>query len=135
MAPRPTASKPTPAAAGRSAAFDPEPFLPVKKDAFHILVALADGEHHGYSIMRDVAARTDNKVRLSPSSLYGAIKRLLEDGLIEELAERPDPEHDDERRRYYRLTREGRAVAVAEARRLEALLAYVKASGVLRERG
>jgi DNA-binding PadR family transcriptional regulator len=115
-------------------AFDPDAFLPLKKDALHILVALADGERHGYSIMREVTTRTAGKVRLSPSGLYGAIKRLLEDGLIEELAERPDPEHDDERRRYYRLTREGRQVASAEVRRLEALLAYVKSSGLLRER-
>jgi DNA-binding PadR family transcriptional regulator len=120
--------------AAKSRAFDPDAFLPLKKDAFHILVALADGDHHGYSIMREVAVRTDGKVRLSPSGLYGAIRRLLEDGLIEELAERPDPDHDDERRRYYRLTREGRQVATAEGRRLEALVAYVKASGLLRER-
>jgi DNA-binding PadR family transcriptional regulator len=123
------------APSSKARAFDPEPFLPLKKDAFHILVALADGERHGYSIMREVAARTDGKVRLSPSGLYGAIKKLLEEGLIEELAERPDPEHDDERRRYYRLTRDGRQVAAAEVRRLEALLAYVKSSGLLRERG
>lgn len=120
--------------APKSRAFDPDAFLPLKKDAFHILVALAEGERHGYSIMREVTARTAGKVRLSPSGLYGAIKRLLEEGLIEELAERPDPEHDDERRRYYRLTREGRQVASAEVRRLEALLAYVKSSGLLRER-
>jgi DNA-binding PadR family transcriptional regulator len=84
--------------------------------------------------MREVAARTDGKVRLSPSGLYGAIKRLLEDGLIEELAERPDPEQDDERRRYYRLTRKGRQVATGEVRRLESLLTYVKSSGLLRHR-
>jgi DNA-binding PadR family transcriptional regulator len=114
--------------------FDPDAYLPLKKDAFHILVALADGERHGYSIMREVTARTGGTVRLSPSGLYGAIKRLLEEGLIEELAERPDPEHDDERRRYYRLTREGRQVASAEVRRLEALLAYVKSSGLLRDK-
>jgi DNA-binding PadR family transcriptional regulator len=118
----------------RAAQFDPEDFVPLKKDAFHILVALADSDRHGYSIMREVAARTDGKVRLSPSGLYGAIKRLLEDGLIEELAERPDPEQDDERRRYYRLTRKGRQVATAEVRRLESLLTYVKSSGLLRHR-
>jgi len=112
--------------------FDAEAFLPLKKDAFHILVALADSDRHGYSIMREVALRTDGKVRLSPSGLYGAIKWMLEDGLIEELTERPAPEEDDERRRYYRLTRRGRQVAQAEARRLESLLRYVKASGLLR---
>ena len=116
----------------KEAAFDPEAFLPLKKDAFHILVALADGDRHGYSIMREVAQRTDGKVRLSPSGLYGAIRWLLEESLIEELTERPDPDNDDERRRYYRVTRRGRQVAQAEARRLEALLAYVKASGLLR---
>jgi DNA-binding PadR family transcriptional regulator len=115
--------------------FDPEAYLPLKKDAFHILVALADADRHGYSIMREVAARTDGKVRLSPSGLYGAIKKLLDDGLIEELTERPEPDEDDERRRYYRLTRRGRQVAAAEGRRLESLLAYVKASGLLRHRG
>ena len=119
----------------RETPFDPEEFLPLKKDAFHILVALADGDRHGYSVMREVAERTGGKVRLSPSGLYGAIKRLLEDGLIEELAERPDPENDDERRRYYRLTKRGRQVAAAEVRRLESLLDYVKASGLLRRRG
>jgi len=81
--------------------------------------------------MQDVAARTDGKLRLSPSSLYASIKRLLEQGLIEELSERPDPEHDDERRRYYALTRLGRRVAVAEARRLEKLLADARAGGLL----
>jgi DNA-binding PadR family transcriptional regulator len=115
--------------------FDPEEFLPLKKDAFHILVALADGERHGYSIMREVAQRTDGKVRLNPSGLYGAIRRLLEDGLIEELAERPSPEQDDERRRYYRVTRRGRQVVAAEVRRLESLLEYVRESGLLRNRG
>src|SRR6266540_6506615 len=95
----------------------PESFLPLSRDTFHILVSLADRERHGYSVMQDVAERTDGALRLSPSSLYASIKRLLSQGLIEELQERPDPEHDDERRRYYRLTRIGRRVAMAEARR------------------
>jgi DNA-binding PadR family transcriptional regulator len=85
--------------------------------------------------MRDVAERTNGALRLSPSSLYASIKRLLEQGLIEELSERPDPEHDDERRRYYVLTRIGRRVAEAEARRLERLLADARASGLLPKRG
>jgi DNA-binding PadR family transcriptional regulator len=88
-------------------------------DTFQILVSLADRERHGYSVMHDIAERTNGAVRLSPSSLYAAIKRLLEQGLIEELAERPDPAHDDERRRYYRLTKPGRQAAMAEARRLD----------------
>ena len=113
----------------------PDDFLPLKPHWFHVLLSLAAEEQHGYGIMQEVLERTDGKVRLSPSGLYGAIKRLLEDGLIEELTERPDPDHDDERRRYYRLTRRGRQVAVAEGRRLESLLTYVKASGLLRNRG
>ena len=113
---------------------NPESFLPLHRDTFHILVSLADKDRHGYSIMQDVAERTDGKLRLSPSSLYASIKRLLEEGLIQELSERPDPEHDDERRRYYALTRLGRSVAMAEARRLERLLADARSSGLLPKR-
>jgi DNA-binding PadR family transcriptional regulator len=109
----------------------PESFLPLPRDTFHILVSLADRERHGYSVMQDVAERTDGALRLSPSSLYAAIKRLLSQSLIEELQERPDPAHDDERRRYYRLTRLGRRVAMAEAKRLERLLADARATGLL----
>lgn len=120
----------------RSAPDDPSPesFLPLPRDTFHILVSLADRERHGYSVMKDVSDRTDGALRLSPSSLYAAIRRLLDKGLIEELSERPDPEHDDERRRYYRLTRLGRAVATAEARRLERLLIDARATGLLPRR-
>jgi DNA-binding PadR family transcriptional regulator len=123
-------------AANAADAADPQPadFLPLHRDTFQILVALADRDRHGYSILRDVEARTEGKVRLSPSTLYASIRRLLESGLIEELAERPDPEHDDERRRYYRLTALGRGVAMAEARRLDRLLADARASGLLPER-
>jgi DNA-binding PadR family transcriptional regulator len=113
---------------------DPESFLPLPKDTFHILVSLADRERHGYSVMQDVAQRTNGALRLSPSSLYASIKRLLEQGLIEELSERPDPENDDERRRYYALTFLGRRVAMAEARRLERLLADAQATGLLPKR-
>jgi DNA-binding PadR family transcriptional regulator len=112
---------------------DPESFLPLPRDTFHILVSLADKERHGYSVMQDVAERTDGALRLSPSSLYASIKRLLGQGLIEELAERPDPRHDDERRRYYRLSQLGRRVAAVEARRLERLLADARATGLLRQ--
>ena len=80
-------------------------FLPLPTAVFHILVALADRDRHGYSIMQDVSARTDGKVRLSAGTLYSAIRRMLEQGLIEELRDSPDPASDDERRRYYRLTR------------------------------
>jgi DNA-binding PadR family transcriptional regulator len=109
----------------------PESFLPLPRDTFHILVSLADRERHGYSVMQDVAERTDGALRLSPSSLYASIKRLLAQGLIEELQERPDSAHDDERRRYYRLTRMGRRVAMAEAKRLERLLSDARATGLL----
>ena len=112
----------------------PESFLPLPRDTFHILVSLADRERHGYSVMLDVAERTDGALRLSPSSLYAAIKRLLGQNLIEELEERPDPQHDDERRRYYRLTKLGRRVAMAEARRLERLLSDARATGLLPRR-
>ena len=113
----------------------PDAFLPLPRDTFQILVSLADRERHGYSVMQDVAERTDGQLRLSPSTLYASIKRLLDQRLIEELAERPDPEHDDERRRYYRLTRLGRSVAMAEARRLERLLSDARATGLLPRRG
>ena len=113
----------------------PESFLPLHRDTFHILVSLADRERHGYSVMQDVADRTNGALRLSPSTLYASIKRLLSQGLIEELAERPEPNHDDERRRYYRLTRLGRRVAVAEARRLERLLSDARATGLLPKKG
>jgi DNA-binding PadR family transcriptional regulator len=112
----------------------PEDFLPLHRDTFHILVSLADSDRHGYSILLDVAERTSGALRFSPSSLYASIKRLLHQGLIEELAERPDPDEDDERRRYYRLTRLGRKVAEVEARRLEQLLADARATGLLGRR-
>ena len=106
----------------------------LSRDTFHILVALADKDRHGYSIMQEVSARTGGAVRLSPSTLYSAVKRLLEEGLIEELAERPDPDHDDERRRYYRLTKAGRRAAADEAKHLEKLLADARSSGLLPKR-
>ena len=84
--------------------------------------------------MQDVAARTDGRMKLSPGTLYGAIKRMLEEGLIVELDERPDPEQDDERRRYYRLTRFGREVAQAEADRLTTLLRQARAAGLIPRR-
>src|SRR4029079_10874795 len=87
--------------------------LPLPTAHFHILVALADHDRHGYSIMQDVAARTDGKVRLSAGTLYSAIRRMLEQGLIEELRESPVPSSEDERRRYYRLTQFGRDTARA----------------------
>ncbi|HEY1305729.1 MAG TPA: helix-turn-helix transcriptional regulator [Vicinamibacterales bacterium] len=105
--------------------------LPLPTAVFHILVALADRDRHGYSIMQDVAARTDGKVRLSAGTLYSAVRRMLEQGLIEELRDSPDPESADERRRYYRLTRLGRNAAVAEARRLQDMLSQARATGLI----
>src|SRR5216683_7138092 len=96
--------------------------LPVLPATFHILVALADEDRHGYAIIQDVAARTDGSIRLSPGTLYRSIQRMLEEGLIVETDERPSPEDDDERRRYYRITPFGASVARAEARRLTQLI-------------
>jgi DNA-binding PadR family transcriptional regulator len=96
--------------------------LPLTPATFQILLALAEGERHGYAIMREVTARGDGAVRLGPGTLYGSLKRLLDAGLVEEGAERSDPELGDERRRYYRLTEFGLAVVTAEARRLQALV-------------
>jgi DNA-binding PadR family transcriptional regulator len=96
---------------------------PVNHSEFHILLALADGERHGYGIMQEVEARSAGTVQLGPGTLYGAIKRMLAAGLIEESARRPVAKNDDQRRRcYYRLTRGGRAVAAEEAQRLAALV-------------
>jgi DNA-binding PadR family transcriptional regulator len=106
-------------------------FLPLPTAVFHILVALADRDRHGYSIMQDVSVRTEGKVRLSAGTLYSAIRRMLEQGLIEELRDSPDPASDDERRRYYRLTRFGRTVAVAEARRVSDMLNQARATGLI----
>lgn len=110
---------------------DPESFLPLSPAKFHILLALARGEQHGYAIMTDVEARTGGSFRLGPGTLYGAIKRLLEDGLIEETDERPDPTLDDERRRYYKLTELGQRVTSAEAARLASLVELARAAQVL----
>ena len=104
--------------------------LPVLPATFHILVALADEDRHGYAIIQDVAARTDGSIRLSPGTLYRSIQRMLEDGLIVESDERPSPEDDDERRRYYRLTTLGTAVAKAEAARLMDLVRMARARGL-----
>ena len=96
---------------------------------FHILLALADDDRHGYAIIQDIAARTDGELRLSAGTLYRSIQRMLEQGLIVETRERPAPEEDDERRRYYRITPEGTAAARAEARRLGQLVKMARAAG------
>jgi DNA-binding PadR family transcriptional regulator len=96
-------------------------FLPLPAAPFHILVALTAGENHGYALMSDVETLSDGSVRMGPGTLYGTLKRLVEQGLVEESLHRPDPETDDERRRYYRLTALGSRVCAAEAERLASL--------------
>jgi DNA-binding PadR family transcriptional regulator len=107
-----------------------EPLLPLSPAMFHILLALADREQHGYGIMQEVASR--GNMRLGPGTLYGSIKRMLADGLIEESDERPDPEMDDERRRYYRLTDFGQRVVSAEVDRLAKLVRLARSKSLLR---
>ncbi len=114
---------------------EPEAFLPLTPAVFHILLALADRERHGYGIMQEIAARTGGTMRMGPGTLYGSIKRMLADGLIEESGQRPDPELDDERRRYYRLTELGQRVLRAEALRLDRLLRIAQAKHVLPQPG
>ena len=110
---------------------NPQDMLPLTPAVFHILLALADGEKHGYAIMQEVETLTDGKIRLGPGTLYGSIKRLLAGGMIEESDERPDPEQDDERRRYYRLTAFGRRVLGAEAQRLSDLVSVAQSKRIL----
>ena len=101
---------------------------------FHILVALSDSDRHGYAIMQEVAQRTGGKTKLNPGTLYTTIQRLLDKDLIVELRERPDSDEDDERRRYYRITRFGTTVARAEAQRLSDLVRLARASGLVPRR-
>jgi DNA-binding PadR family transcriptional regulator len=101
-------------------------FLPLKTQWFHIMLSLAGGEQHGYGIMQEVLQRTTGKVRLWPATLYGSIKRLIEADLIQESNERPAPELDDARRRYYRLTPLGRQVLNAECERLQELVRAIQ---------
>jgi DNA-binding PadR family transcriptional regulator len=104
--------------------------LPLPPVTFHILVALAEEDRHGYAIMQDIAQRTDGGLKLGAGTLYRSIQRMLEQGLISEVSARPAPEMDDERRRYYRITPFGRTVARAEARRLAQMLKLARASGL-----
>jgi DNA-binding PadR family transcriptional regulator len=112
---------------------DTSPLLPLPPATFHILLAVADGDRHGYGIIQDVAARTGGELKLSAGTLYRSIQRMLEQGLIVETADRPLPELDDERRRYYRITPFGREVARAEARRMSQLVELARASGFVPE--
>jgi len=110
-----------------------ESFLPLTPAVFHILMSLADGEAHGYAIMQEATRRSAGVVRLGPGTLYGAISRLLEDGVIEESEQRPDPEMDDTRRRYYRLTNFGGRVLAAETERLADLVKAARSTKVVRK--
>ena len=110
-------------------ASDPTDLLPLPPASFHILLAVADEDRHGYAIIQDVAARTSGALKLSPGTLYRSIQRMLEQGLLIEPRRRPLPEFDDERRRYYRITPFGRAVAEAESRRMSELVRMARARG------
>ena len=112
----------------------PETFLPLPAATFHILMAVAEEDRHGYAIIQDVAARTGGELKLSAGTLYRSVQRMLEQGLIVETEERPDPEFDDERRRYYRITPLGAAVAKAEATRMSKLVKWARALGFAPEK-
>jgi DNA-binding PadR family transcriptional regulator len=109
----------------------PEGYLPLTPTVFNILLALADGEKHGYGIMLEVEANTAGQMLMGPGTLYGSIKRMLKAGLIEETDERPDPELDDQRRRYYRLTGIGQRVLQLEAERLASQVRVARAKNLL----
>ena len=108
----------------------PEDLLPLPTATFHILMALTDEDRHGYAVIQEVAARTGGQLKFSAGTLYRSIQRMLEQGLIVETRERPAPRFDDERRRYYRLTSFGRAVAEAEMRRLAELVKIARRVGL-----
>ena len=112
-----------------------EAFLPLTTPMLHTLVALADGEKHGYAILKEIARRTDGNVRLSAGTLYALVRRATADGLIVESDERPDISLDDERRRYYRMTPLGRRVAAAEIARLESIVEMARAKKLVPRRG
>jgi len=109
--------------------------LPLPAATFHILMAVSDQHRHGYAIIQDVASRTGGELKLSAGTLYRSIQRMLEQGLLVETRDRPDPDEDDERRRYYRITALGTAVARAEARRLSELLRMARARGLAPAKG
>jgi len=113
-----------------TAAARPDDHLPLTPAVSHILLSLADGEKHGYAIMREVEDMTDGHITMGPGTLYGSIKRMLGAGLVEETEQRPDPELDDQRRRYYRLTGLGEKVLSAEMSRLEAMMRAAAAKKV-----
>ena len=114
-----------------TATTDVDQFLPLPPATFHILIALAREDRHGYAVMQEVEKRTEGAIRLSAGTLYRSIQRMLEQGLIREMRKRPAPELDDERRRYYRITPLGEAVARAEARRMAELVRMARAKGLV----
>jgi DNA-binding PadR family transcriptional regulator len=111
---------------------DVDRFLPLTPATYYLLISLAEGEKHGYAILRDVAARTEGRITLNVGTLYAALRRLERDGLIAESDERPDPSLDDERRRYYALTPLGRRALAAEAARMEDAVGMARAARLLR---
>jgi DNA-binding PadR family transcriptional regulator len=113
---------------------DADALLPLKPLVFQVLLSLVDGERHGYAIVQDIARRTSARLRIEPGNLYRTLRDMLEAELIEESARRPAPDADDERRRYYRVTRFGRQVASAEAARLAELVADARARRLLKGR-
>ena len=108
-----------------------EALLPLQTATFHILIALAREDRHGYAVIQDIEERTGGELRLSAGTLYRSIQRMLDQGLIRETRDRPAPEFDDERRRYYRITPFGEAVARAEAQRMSSLLRMARAQGLV----
>jgi DNA-binding PadR family transcriptional regulator len=113
---------------------DAESFLPLKPNWLHILLSLSEAEQHGYGIMQEVLQRTNGRVRLWPTTLYGTIKKLIEADLVEESSSRPEPELDDARRRYYRLTALGKRVLAAESQRLEELVTVMRTKRLLKKK-
>ena len=114
--------------------YDVESLLPLQNATFYILMALGDGERHGYAIIQDIAARTNGEVKLSAGTLYRSIQRMQEQGLIVETKRRPAPQDDDERRRYYQITKFGSSVVHAELRRLNQLIKLARSKGFAPER-
>lgn len=113
---------------------DPETLLPLKPVVFQVLLSLLDGERHGYAIVQDIAERSSARMQIEPGNLYRTLRFMIDETLIEESDRRPAPEADDERRRYYRITKFGRQVASAEASRLVELVADARARNLLKQR-
>jgi len=113
---------------------NPVDFLPLSHTQFHILLVLTKGTNHGYGIMKEIKAETSGRFKVGPATLYRSIKRMLDANLIEETDEQPDPEIDDERRRYYRLSKLGRRVVTAEAQRLAELVNIAGESHLIEKR-